>query len=59
MAKTQHRAFSLEYPSLRLELITEVDVYPVSTNSKNHLNSPVKINAVWDTGAIEKAEALT
>jgi hypothetical protein len=49
--KMPHLAFAADYHKTMLELQTPADVFPVSTTDQILLTKPVKISAIWDTGA--------
>jgi hypothetical protein len=51
MSKAPHFAFYAEAPKVMLELTSPADVFPVSTRDNTLLNKPVKVKAIWDTGA--------
>jgi hypothetical protein len=46
-----HRGFTISYPELVNKLLTEAKILPVSSKDKTLQNTPVSIDALWDTGA--------
>ena len=51
MSKLFHYAFKKEYPGLSQRLTTEAEIICISGNGK----TTVKVNALWDTGAMGSA----
>jgi hypothetical protein len=48
MPKTRHFAFKQEYPTLSFRLITDVQIFDITTGP---LKNGIKVKALWDTGA--------
>ena len=45
------RSFRKDYGELRKTLLTPIDVFPVASSDEIICKTPVKLKALWDTGA--------
>jgi len=46
-----YRSFKKDYEKLRKILITPIDVFPVASSDEVISKTPVRLKALWDTGA--------
>jgi hypothetical protein len=49
----EYRGFTQTYPSIVNRLITPISIAPVSSRNKAIRGIPVKLKALWDTGAMK------
>ena len=51
ISKIEYRSFRKDYGRLEKILLTPIDVFPVASSDENMSKTPVRLKALWDTGA--------